>query len=227
MASQLSASLKNFMKKANDKWTEEAHRAKTESGFERIDDGRYIATLRSATLGESKAGNPHILFEWKVAEGEEKGSIVRDYQNLGNEQSFFFLGKSLMRLGIDPEEVIWDEKQSKDDMYIMNVLDSLSGKNITAKIVLKTNGEFQNVRMEEVIEDYEEDEDDESEATEPESEEVELAVGMKVKFQDEEDELVGVVQKIGAKYVKILSDDNIYSVTASDILEILESEKDD
>lgn len=74
----------------------------SDGGFTNLPDGKYLAELSNAELGESKSsGRLQVSWEWTVTEGEQAGETTRDFDGLERADSFPFLLSKLRRLGVD------------------------------------------------------------------------------------------------------------------------------
>jgi hypothetical protein len=162
MAEQMTSSIKKWLIQANKKWQEEASRAKEENGLTQFDDGRYYAQLKSCELTETKSGNPVILWTFKILEGEYAGQVIRRYRTLENdniaiEDGLKWAARDLLVYGYDPEDVHFDYTRSKEDGFIVNVLNDLAGQGDENPVVilrLKTKGDYQNIDVDKVLSDY-------------------------------------------------------------------------
>lgn len=233
----MSQNLTRFLKVANSKWADESARAKNDPGFVKLDDGRYIGWLTNAELKEAQNGKPMVQLTFKIVEGDNEGAQTSKFCMLDNDDGFFYLGKTLLVFGIDIEDIHWDNRKSKEDTFIVNVLKHLVEQKLVVKIRLRTSGTNQYTDVEELVEDYELPEQiatpgfDTPEETEEEVEEeevedeVDLAVGMKVSFTWKGEKLEGVINALleEEQKVKVKIGSKIYPV-GIDKIEIVDAE---
>jgi hypothetical protein len=155
------------------------------SGFDEFDDGRYKAKLTKAELGKSQAGRRQVIMAWQFLSGEYKKKIKYAYSGVETENNLKFLLIDLQRLGYDTDAI-----ESLDDLK--GILKELTKDQPTAKIALKTKGDFQNVIIipgdgSDDEEDGEDDEDDD-ESEEDDDEEPKKKSKSKTKSKDEDDD---------------------------------------
>jgi FKBP-type peptidyl-prolyl cis-trans isomerase 2 len=212
---ELSSGMQKFLTQANKRWKAEAERAKEEGGgFTEVDDGRYIARLTSGELADSAAsGRPMMPLGFTILEGDNTGDKVTHFRMLDGDEGLKWAGKDLMVFGIDPEDVIWDPKKAKEDMYILNVLKELVKEKPVVKIRLKTKGDFQNVMIEGLIEDYEGGDDDAGKI-----DDAEVEVGSTVTWKKGKKTMTGKVTKLKGDTATIEGeDDETYKVEVEDL----------
>ena len=143
--------LENKLKKAQINWVGARTRANESSGFTEVPDGRYLAHLTGAAIGESKSsGRLQIQWTWTIADGEFESDTKLDFDGLETEDNLVFLGRKLARFSYElPEDIT----------AIADILDELVEKRPLARIRLKTKGEFQNVYVDKLMRSVDGDED--------------------------------------------------------------------
>jgi hypothetical protein len=158
--------LKNKLKKAQDNWQGAREKAKESSGFTEVPDGRYLAHLTNAQIGESRSsGRLQIQWTWTISDGEFEKDTKLDFDGLETEDNLVFLGRKLARFGYELPEDITE---------ISDILDELIEKQPLARIRLKTKGEFQNVYVDKLMRSVSsEDEDSDEESMVSEDEDLE------------------------------------------------------
>jgi hypothetical protein len=188
------------LEKLNKKWgAAKQEAAKTPDGFERMDDGRYVARLTGYTIGESQSGRFQLTTDFAVVQGDEKGQAIRRFDGLEKAESLPYVAKYLQRLGVDLEDF---ELTELDD-----VMKKLVEERPAVQLRLVTNGDFQNVYVDRIVEtddDVDEDEDgkDKDEVDLPE-------VGDTIKAEVDDEEVEGEVIKVDedGKRVRIKDED--------------------
>ena len=174
--------LKNKLQKAQDNWVSARSRANESTGFTEVPDGRYLAHLTAAQIGESKSsGRLQIQWTWTIADGEFEGDTKLDFDGLETEDNLVFLGRKLARFGYElPEDIT----------AIADILEELIEKRPLARIRLKTRGEFQNVYVDKIMRSVDNDEDDDESSSDDvgSDEDVEDTDGGEVEEPDEPDE---------------------------------------
>ena len=164
-----------------------------------FDDGRYKVKLTDSYSSVSQKGRPQNVFGFKFLEGDYKGQKVFKYQGVDNETGIAILMRDFKLFG--------QEVESPDDVDDANKKVAKSGAVLTIR--LKTNGEYQNVILERLLDDEkgeedvsEDDEDtdadesddeadeetDDDDSEESESDEKEKKDEEKDEEEDEEDE---------------------------------------
>lgn len=144
--------LKNKLKKAQNNWKSARTQANETVGFAEVSDGRYLAHLTAAVIGESKSsGRLQIQWTWTIADGEHEGDTKLDFDGLETEDNLVFLGRKLARFSYELPEDITE---------IADILEELIEKRPLARIRLKTRGEFQNVYVDKIMQASSTDDDD-------------------------------------------------------------------
>lgn len=160
MASKFSKRLKGAKKN----WKKGRKRASdSPDGYESVDDGKYVARLKSAQVGESQSsGRLQIMWNWEILEGDFKGQTVLDFDGLETEDNLMWLARKLNKLGYEAPDDLED---------IEDLLKELEGEMLTFRIKLKTKNEYQNLFIDKQVKDDDDDEDDdEDDSDEDESE---------------------------------------------------------
>jgi cobalamin biosynthesis protein CobT len=144
--------LKKKLQKAQNNWQGAREKAKESSGFTEVPDGRYLAHLTNAQIGESRSsGRLQIQWTWTISDGEFENDTKLDFDGLETEDNLVFLGRKLSRFGYELPEDITE---------ISDILDELVEKQPLARIRLKTKGEFQNVYVDKLMRSGSTDKDD-------------------------------------------------------------------
>lgn len=120
-------------------------------GAPEFDDGRYIAKLVSAEVGEWKE-KLKVLFKWKFVDGPYDGQEYYDFQGIGTEDNLYYFGRRIEDLG-------WELPDSPEE--IPDLLTQIVESKAICKIRLRTKGEFQNCYLEKVYGEDEDPSDDE------------------------------------------------------------------
>lgn len=126
------------------------------SAFEDLPDGRYVCRLNKAYLHESESGKMFGVFSYVVIEGEEKGEVVTDWNNLDHDVGLRIFCEKVQRLGHDVPD---------DPEEIEDTVKEIAGDQPTVRLRLqsKTKGDrtFQSKNIDRVMEEYDaEGEDD-------------------------------------------------------------------
>lgn len=181
----------SWLKKAGKNWKKDDKAGKELKRGSDVDDGTYVARLREVKLefADGGKGRPQSVWRFVILDGESggesaEGKKVWKYDGLDQEQSLQYAAKDLSTLGIDPEEVGLED--------LPEIYEELTEAKPVCKIVLRTKGEFQNVYVNKLLEDWDEDEDesddeDEEEAPKKKSK-TEAKSTKKSKKDEEEDE---------------------------------------
>jgi hypothetical protein len=171
--------LKKKLKVAQNNWQSARERAKESTGFTEVPDGRYLAHLTNAVIGESRSsGRLQIQWTWTVSDGEFEGDTKLDFDGLETEDNLVFLGRKLSRFGYElPEDIT----------AIADILEELIEKRPLARIRLKTKGEFQNVYVDKLMKSADAEEDDKVPFDDEDSEE-EADDGTGDEVEDSDDE---------------------------------------
>jgi hypothetical protein len=154
------------LKQAKKLWKKARKEAEVPFGSQ-YEDGRYKAKLIKAEIGTSQNDRLQITWTWKFTAGENKGEQVLDFDGLETEDNLIWLGRKLVRLGAELPDDLDDLQELLNDI--------VSGKP-EAMIQLITKGDFQNLRIQRLV-DEEADEEEEDDVDEEEEDE-----------EDEEDE---------------------------------------
>jgi len=131
-------------------------------GFEEFDDGKYIMRCEGGELGQSASSDRfQATMFWKFVEGDYAKKPYRSYQGLDTEDGWTYFLRDLGRLGYDTSEI-------EDFSEVLPILKELKKEKPVCRVSLKSSGEFQNLRIQRLLdpdEVEEEDEEDEEEDT--------------------------------------------------------------
>jgi cobalamin biosynthesis protein CobT len=175
--------LKKKLQKAQNNWEGAREKAKETSGFTEVPDGRYLAHLTNAQIGESRSsGRLQIQWTWTISDGEFEKDTKLDFDGLETEDNLVFLGRKLARFGYElPEDIT----------AISDILEELIDKQPLARIRLKTKGEFQNVYVDKLMRSVPTDGDEsevDSFGSEDDDAEIEADDGSGDEVDDQSDE---------------------------------------
>lgn len=220
----MATGIDKWLAEAEKKWGAERERAISSKGdFERHPDGRYVTRLTTGEVCESQSSNrPQIKWGYTIIEGELKGELLWNYDGLDNEESLFYLGKRLQRFGIDIAKVKL--------RFLQRTLDKIVEAHPVCVVRARTKGEYQNILLDRVIEDYEEDDDDlDEDDDDVEDEEAELEVGMEVEFEKNGKSYTGKVKSIDedAGTAKVKVGNKLITAQIEDIVIVEEEEEDE
>jgi hypothetical protein len=208
-APKLDKDIEAWLGQAEKKWQEQAAQAAEEPDFDRVDDGRYIAKTSTAEFTKNN-GRISAHFVFVIADGENKGRNIHKWDGLDNEQSLFYLAKTLRRFGYDV-----DPKTLKLKM-IPGILAEIQEEGPYAKIQVKTkaDSEYPNIYVNGIAEDFEPEEDEEEE-----EEGEEIGPGDTVIIEVDGEEVEGEVVSINEKTnkVKVKVGKKTHLVDADDI----------
>lgn len=174
---------KKKLKDARKLWKKARKTAEVPFGSN-VEDGRYKARLTGASLGTSQSsGRFQAAWTWKILTGSYKNEETMDFDGLETEDNLVWLGRKLVRLGVElPDDL--DE--------LAEILEDLVSSGVVAMITLATKGDFQNLRIQRLVEsgddENDEDEDEEDEDDDEEEEEDEDDDEEDDDEEDEEDE---------------------------------------
>lgn len=154
-------SFEKKLKQAKGKW-KAAMKKKPDFGSD-LPDGTYHARLTRAEVVESQSsGNLQVAWGAVVLEGEHKGEKINWYSQMQTEDNMMYLQRDITRFG---------EESPEDPAELEEVLSGLAKKKPAVKLSLKTNGEFQNVRIGKLLTDEDVAEEDDEEPEEEEEDE--------------------------------------------------------
>lgn len=135
-------------------------KAEAKEGRSPVEDGTYLARIKSATLNESKtSGREQVTIEFEVLDGGMEGRHIWNHMGLDTDEGFEWFKGLLNTLEV---EIPGDISELPD------TLEELKG--IGCEITVKTKNEFQNVYVNELAE-ITEDGDEEEEAADDDDEE--------------------------------------------------------
>ena len=120
--------------------------AEARRGYAPIPDGQYQAKLESAVIGNAKtSGRLQCTYVFCVLTPEEfEGKKVYKRDGLDSTENLEWFKGTLETLGASPEDI-------EDMPNVPNVLNDLVGT--VAEITVQTKDEFQNVYINEVVEE--------------------------------------------------------------------------
>lgn len=145
-----------------------------------ITDGIYVGKLTRAELGESQSkGRLQVAWRVVVASGEYKGENINWWSGLETENNVMYFQRDLVRLGKEVPE---------DPTDLEDVLKELTKEKPTIRVQVKTNGEFQNVRILKLVESEESEGEESEEETEEEEEEEPEETEAEESEEEEEDD---------------------------------------
>jgi plastocyanin len=230
-APALPASIKSVLQKAKTAWKDAAKAAKEAPGFKELPDGRYNARLSTAEIVESNNKRPMIKWSFVVTEPEEfVGDTINRFSMMDGENSWEYIAKDLLRLGVDVEGF--------DVMELPAVLLGLAEETplVSLRLRTKNGSDYQNVDFIGLVDDEgeeseeEEDEDDSDDDTEDEDgDTVEIEVGTEVSFSLKNKAYEGAIASIDedAGTVKVKCSDGKTRTVSFDDLTIIASQDED
>ncbi len=130
-------------------WKKARERANEGGSWENLPDGKYIAQLSTAELGNSEKGRFQCKMEYVVKEGEQAGQSIYKYMGLDKEESLDWMAKELVRLGVDATQLEAEELPA--------ALEGLVKSKPTVRLKLRTKGEYQNCYIEKLVDSDETD----------------------------------------------------------------------
>lgn len=146
-----------------------------------ITDGVYTGKLVRAELGESQKGRLQVAWRVVVNSGEYKGENINWWSGLETENNIMYFRRDLVRLGKEAPE---------DPTELEEILEELENEKLTVRVQIKTNGEFQNVRILKLV-DADEDDTEEEDAKDvggSEDEDIEESQDNSEEEKDNEEE---------------------------------------
>lgn len=151
-----------------------------------VEDGVYIFNITECELGESQAsGRLQVHWGFTVAEGDNEGQTVHDYDGLETEDNLFWVLRKLGRLGYDVDAM---EDPSELEAVFQEVAEEqplISGR---VKTKDADEGTFTHVYINKLLEEGDGGEEEEAEEEEPETEEEEEGVEEPEEEEAEEGE---------------------------------------
>ena len=210
--------IKSYLKKAASGGTfQEALAEAAKNSFENPPDGTYIAMLTTMELTTTKKDDKlQVKCAWTFIEGELAGKVKYDFIGLEGTRGFEPLIWRLNQLGIKAEEIM----NANLDVN----LEAIGNQRLVAKVQLKTNGEFQNLKVQKLLPNYEADMGDGSQAS-SQSDGEDVHVGSKVKAKVEGKEAIGEITNIDeeAGVVTLKIGGKEYAVPSSDLIAVVKS----
>jgi hypothetical protein len=180
----LNNELKQKLRDAKKAYKRSKKAAEESAGFTDYDDGRYIAKLTDASIGESQSsGRLQTMWTWTFMEGEYENQTVRDFDGMDSEESMVWFRRKIARLGFEAPD---------DFDTIDELIKEIANANVVARIRLKTKGEFQNLMIDRVLagsesEDDADEDEDEDENEDEDEDDIETEKD-DVEDTDDEDE---------------------------------------
>lgn len=220
----MSSTFQTKMKMASSMWGKAREQAKAEPSFgNEIEDGRYVATISEGKMGEAQtSGRFQIAWTYVLLEGDHKGETIRSYDGLETENNLIWLGRKLARLGFEIPETLEE---------VQDICNKITKEKPTVRIRVKTNGEFQNVYVDQLLKGHEADNSAEygdaetSTAEVPEEAAAEIVVGCTVKFTYKggtlEGEVVELLEADGK--LKVKSEKLVYTILNDKVEEVTSS----
>jgi len=128
-----------------------------------VADGVYVGRISMAELGESQSsGRLQVSWGVVISAGEFKGETVRWWSGLKTEQNFMYLQRDIARLGKEVPEGVNE---------LEDILKEIEKEKPSIRFKVKTDGEFQNVRVLKMLSGADVPEDDDTNADpEPDAE---------------------------------------------------------
>lgn len=155
--SKIKFDLKKALTLATKKHLAKAKEKAGSGGFDEFDDGKYVMRCEGGELGQSASSDRfQATMFWKFVEGDYKGKPYRSYQGLDTEDGWTYFLRDLGRLGYDTAEL-------EDFSEVLPILKELKKEKPVCRVTLKSSGEFQNLRIQRLIDPDEVEEDDEEE----------------------------------------------------------------
>lgn len=143
----MAGKLANKLQALDEAWVEGAKKAKENSGFPKVDDGKYLTRLNRCEIDESANGRMQICWEFVVMQGEITGTTIYKYDGLDRPEGTEYICQTMQRFGFDPEEIVPFSKN------IEGVCEQIHNRKqfvvVTAK-TNKNNPEFQNIYVNKV-----------------------------------------------------------------------------
>lgn len=164
-------------KKAKEAWEKGKSEAKG-GGFPQYDDGRYKVQWVRGSVGKTQKGEWMAIHEYKFLSGEYKNKPLKKWFNLENDKKIRFLVQDLSILG----------HEDADLDALTAIHEELNEEKPTLFVSIKTNGEFQNTWLNNIVEGDDDEEDEESEGnTDADSDEEDSDNDSSDESDDDED----------------------------------------
>lgn len=212
--------MKAWMAENQKKFEEQTQEAAAGGGeFSNPPDGSHIFQLQEAEITESQSGRMQIKWIWTIVESvfeEWVGKKKYDYDGLDHEKSFYFLGIKMKKFGIDPAGLRLDKLQ--------DTLDILADKHPYVKAKLTTKNDFQNMRLTEVLEDYQPDVADPSDPFDerndkaPKETVIDVGSHLLVKVGDKQEFCTVTQLNLEDKTIVVKAGKKTYTVPATDVV---------
>ena len=147
----MSAGLKKKLAAAKKAWKKAKKSHSEDAGFAEYSDGVYIMQFSGCEFGESQNGRFQATCQWTFLEGEFRGQKYRDYMGLETAENLVWVARLVSRLGGEVADDFGD---------LEGELQGLAKQGPICRVVLKTSGEYQNLRLQRLLKDAEEDDFD-------------------------------------------------------------------
>jgi len=170
------------LKKANQFWSSAKKRVKDNEGkgFAEYSDGKYIARVVKADIGESQtSGRTQVVWAFRFEDGKYEGDEKLDFAGMDSEDNIYYLGRRLEDFGYEMPDTAEE---------LQETLDAIVAEKPLCKIRLKTKGEFQNVYIDRVYDKDDEPETEDEEEDEAPAKKVKSGKKAKAEPEPEEDE---------------------------------------
>lgn len=181
-----------------------AGRDEATKGFEQIPDGKYKFKVVSSELTESSNGNLMAVMECKVLAGEQKDSTFYNRQVLmDNEVGFNILCQAFQRLGYEAPDSVEE---------VEDILQEIDNDAPSFLGTVKTNGEYTNLRINQALDDEDDDVDEEDE------DELEEDADDGSEEEDDTEDVIGmgvIVDIDGTDYVGEVTDQDGDDITVT------------
>ena len=181
--SKVKFDLKKALTLATKKHLAKAKEKAGSGGFDEFDDGKYVMRCEGGELGQSASSDRfQATMFWKFTDGDYKGKPYRSYQGLDTEDGWTYFLRDLGRLGYDTTEL-------EDFSEVLPILKELKKEKPTCRVTLKSSGEFQNLRIQRLIDpDEVDDEDDDEEDDDEKKSSKKKKTAKKKKPADDDDD---------------------------------------
>lgn len=139
----LDKKLQAKLNKAKGLWAGAKEKASQSTGFAEFEDGRYLARLVSAEIGEAKSsGRLQVVWQWKFAEEPYKGQSKFAYDGLETADNLMYVARAISKFGYEVPDDLGE---------LEALLNAIVNEKPLCRIRLKTNGDFQNVYIDTTI----------------------------------------------------------------------------
>jgi len=197
--------IKKRLQEMNEHWKD----GKDKSVF-KVQDGVYQMQLMKAEIKTSQKGNLYIAREHLILEGEFEGEIVRDIMSLETDRGPTFVARWIQQCGVEVPDDLTD---------LDTTIETIAENHPIVEASVKTDGDFQNVNVRNVVEESaeagEEEEEEENESDDDDEGDEEFNEGDTVNYKGEE----AVISEIeGDKYwLDLASQDELINASINEI----------